>query len=104
MPPIVQTPLEDLYIKAGIPSQMQIAAQTFVDPDVGDALRYQAYAVHSDRLPPWIKFDTLARKFQFNPPGRSEGCVRIRVVARDFDGLEAEVNFTVNYGPGYSSL
>jgi AAA family ATP:ADP antiporter len=101
MPPIVQTPLEDLYIKTGILSNTQLDAQTFIDPDVGDALRYQAYAVHSDRLPPWIKFDTLARKFQFNPPRRSEGCIRIRVVARDFDGLEAEVSFTVNYGPGY---
>ena len=100
MPPMVHAPLEDLYVKSGVLSHMQLDAQTFIDPDVGDALKYQAYAVHAERLPPWVKFDTLGRKFQFNPPQRSEGCLEIRVVARDFDGLEAEVCFTLNYAPG----
>lgn len=98
MPPLVCTPLEDLSIPAGILSKMQIAAETFIDPDVGDALRYQAYISHSDKLPGWIKFDPLARKFRFHPPAQSEGRILIRVVARDFDGLEAELSFTLNYG------
>ena len=98
MPPFVRTPLEDLYLTAGVLSHMQIDADTFIDPDVGDALRYEAYALHSDRLPGWVKFDALGRNFQFHPPASSEGYLQIRVVARDFDGLEAEVSFTVNYG------
>ena len=97
MPPIVHTPLEDLYIASGVLSHMQIDAETFIDPDVGDALKYEAFALHSDRLPTWIKFDTLGRSFQFHPPATSNGCLQIRVVAKDFDGLEAEVRFTVNY-------
>lgn len=98
MPPMVCTPLEDLSIPAGILSEMQIAAETFIDPDVGDALKYLAYATHSEKLPGWIKFDPLARKFQFHPPAQSQGRVLIRVVARDFDGLEAELSFTLDYG------
>jgi hypothetical protein len=77
---------------------MQIAAETFIDPDVGDALKYHAYAAHSKKLPRWIKFDPLSRKFQFHPPAQSRGRMLIRVVARDFDGLEAELSFTLDYG------
>ncbi len=97
MPPIVRTPLRDMHIAAGVLSHMRIDAETFIDPDVGDALRYRAYTVHSEQLPGWIKFDALGRSFQFHPPANSSGTVEIRVVARDFEGLEAEVSFTVNY-------
>ena len=77
---------------------MALEPDTFVDPDVGDALRYQAFARYSDRLPAWIKFDALNRRFQFSPPASERGSLRIRVVARDFDGLEAELCFNVKYG------
>ena len=39
-----------------------------IQTDVGDALRYQAYLFYSTRLPNWIKFDTLNRRFEFHPP------------------------------------
>ncbi|MFT6956078.1 MAG: AAA family ATP:ADP antiporter [Halieaceae bacterium] len=97
MPPVVAEPLDDLFIPAGSPSQFQIDAKTFIDPDVGDALRYSAFANHSERLPPWIKFDGLNRRFSFSPPAAVDGQLIIRVVAKDYDGLEAEVCFTVNY-------
>jgi ATP:ADP antiporter, AAA family len=97
-PPIVTRELQDLEIPAGKVSMLQLGADTFVDPDVGDALKYQAYTADQERLPSWIKFDSFSRKFQFNPPRASSGSVTIRVVARDFDGLEAEVCFTLSYG------
>ncbi|MEP4484066.1 MAG: Npt1/Npt2 family nucleotide transporter [Halioglobus sp.] len=99
MPPVVQAPLEDLQIPAGQMSFLELDADTFVDPDVGDALKYHAFAIHSSRLPGWVKFDSLHRRFAFDPPADEQGSLRIRVVARDFDGLEAEVNFDVNYRP-----
>ncbi len=98
MPPVVGTPLDDMHIPSGELSHMQIDANTFIDPDVGDALKYRAYSIHSSRLPAWIRFDALSRKFHFHPPAQSRGSTRIRVVATDFDGLEAEVCFTLNYG------
>lgn len=97
-PPVVAAPLNDISIPAGQLSHMEIDPQTFVDPDIGDALKYQAYAFHSERLPSWIRFDGLNRRFRFLPPAASIGTLTIRVVARDFDGLEAEVSFNVDYG------
>ncbi|MBN7798485.1 ATP translocase [Parahaliea mediterranea] len=97
-PPVAAGDLEDLSIPAGEPTRLQIAANTFLDPDVGDALRYLAFAATGERLPGWVKFDGLNRRFDFHPPANSAGSLRIRVVARDFDGLEAEVCFTVTYG------
>jgi AAA family ATP:ADP antiporter len=97
-PPIAAGELEDLTIPAGQATQLHIAADTFIDPDVGDALRYLALPASGDRLPPWVKFDGLNRRFEFHPPADCNGSLRIRLVARDFDGLEAEVSFTVIYG------
>jgi len=96
--PVAAAELEDLSIPAGRASHMQLAADTFYDPDVGDALRYTAFCDTRSRLPVWVKFDALSRRFHFHPPADASGALRIRVVARDFDGLEAEVCFTVSYG------
>lgn len=96
-PPVVTAPLQDLSIPAGKVYRMQLRGDTFVDTDEGDALRYQAYATYSERLPSWIKFDALSRRFLFAPPAAACGSLRIRVVAKDFDGLEAESCFTLTW-------
>jgi AAA family ATP:ADP antiporter len=96
--PVLNSPLQDLRIPAGEVFRIQLKADTFVDSDIGDALRYQAYARYSDRLPSWIKFDGLGRRFVFNPPASASGSLQIRVVARDFEGLEAESSFTLVWG------
>ncbi|MEH6635952.1 MAG: putative Ig domain-containing protein [Halioglobus sp.] len=98
-PPVLITPLQDLSIPAGQSSQLDLAADTFVDNDVGDALRYQAYLFYAQKLPNWIKFDGLNQRFEFNPPRNIKGSSKIRVVARDFEGLEAESSFTLTWGP-----
>ncbi|MBT4522730.1 MAG: ATP translocase [Halieaceae bacterium] len=95
--PVVVTPLSDFDIPSGVLSHLVLDRDTFIDHDEGDAMKYQAFAEHSNRLPGWVKFDSLNRKFQFNPPPYSSGNLIIRVVARDFDGLEAETSFTVSY-------
>jgi AAA family ATP:ADP antiporter len=97
-PPVLSLPLRDLRIPSGRKSGLQLDADTFVDTDIGDALRYQAYLFYSTRLPNWIKFDTLNRRFEFHPPRHASGSLRIRVVARDFEGLEAEECFTLTWG------
>lgn len=97
-PPVAAGELEDLHIPAGRVTSLQVAADTFYDPDIGDALRYLAFAGRDERLPAWVKFDALNRHFRFHPPSQSRGSLRIRVVARDFDGQEAEISFTVSYG------
>lgn len=97
-PPVLSVPVQDVSIPSGQMSSLELDPDTFVDTDVGDALRYRAYALHTARLPPWIKFDGLNRRFVFQPPATERGSLQIRVVARDYDGLEAESSFTVTWG------
>jgi len=97
-PPVLHLPLHDLHIPSGQRSRLQLHANTFIDNDVGDALRYRAYGFYSERLPAWIRFDALNRHFDFHPPRSDSGSLRIRVVARDFEGLEAEECFTLTWG------
>lgn len=97
MPPILTSPLQDLFIKSGERSELQLDRDTFTDPDVGDALKYLAFQSPSERLPTWIKFDSFNRTFRFSPPSNSSGSLIIRVVARDYDGLEAQTTFTLSY-------
>jgi len=95
---VLSLPLQDMRIPSGQPSYLQLDVNTFIDRDIGDALRYQAYGFYSKRLPAWIKFDNLNRNFEFHPPRSGRGSLRIRVVARDFEGLEAEECFTLTWG------
>ncbi|GAB3289167.1 ATP translocase [Parahaliea aestuarii] len=101
-PPVATDQLDDMVIPAGSLTRLQLAEDTFIDPDVGDALRYSARCDDGERLPQWVTFDSLKRRFHFHPPDDSSGHLRIKVVARDFDGLEAEVSFNVIYGAGVS--
>jgi AAA family ATP:ADP antiporter len=99
LPPQVGLPLPDMDIPAGAISDFVMDEDTFYDPDEGDALKYQAYMNFDGSLPRWIKFDPLHRRFEFNPPAGTEGNVTIRVVAKDFDGAEADMEFQVSYSP-----
>jgi hypothetical protein len=98
-PPVLTVPVADVSIPAGQLSTLELNPDTFVDLDVGDALRYRAYASHTDRLPHWIKFDGLNRRFDFHPPHTDRGRLNIRIVARDYDGLESDSSFTLTWGP-----
>lgn len=97
LPPRVGLAPPDLDILSGEISGLQMDEDTFLDPDEGDALRYQAYSQVDGSLPRWVKFDALHRRFEFLPPPGSEGSIEIRVVARDFEGAEAEATFRVTY-------
>jgi AAA family ATP:ADP antiporter len=97
LPPVLARPIADLEIESGQVTEFVFEADTFLDPDEGDALRYQAFANHTDRLPGWIEFDDLQRRFRFSPAPASEGSVSLRVVARDYEGLQAASCFEVDY-------
>jgi AAA family ATP:ADP antiporter len=97
VPPQIGMPLPDMDITAGEISQFVMDEDTFVDADEGDALKYMAFAGPGEKLPSWVEFDALSRRFSFAPPPGSEGKLEINVVARDYDGLEAQASFTVRY-------
>ena len=98
LPPTVGIPLPDMDIPAGVISHFSLHEDSFVDADEGDALKYLAFTQFDNNLPNWVRFDAFHRRFEFHPPLGTEGTMEIRVVARDFDGLEAESTFEVRYG------
>ena len=99
LPPRVGLPLPDMDIRSGEISGMELHEDTFLDPDEGDALRYHALGDSDGDLPEWVKLDAFRQRFEFRPPPDSEGSIEIKVVARDFDGAEAETSFRLRYTP-----
>jgi AAA family ATP:ADP antiporter len=97
--PRMAAEIPGLTISAGVISQFTISEQTFIDPDIGDALKFRAQCASGKKLPSWIVFDRFSRTFIFNPPSKSEGSEEIIIIAEDFDGLSVSSKLIVNYGP-----
>ena len=60
-------------------------------------LTEQGEMFHRYAMDVLVRFDALNRRFRLQPPAGSSGTLEIRVVARDFDGLEAEMDFEIRY-------
>ena len=73
----------------GIISKFSVSECTFVDPDIGDALKFNAKQTSGEPLPKWIQFDRITRTFTFKPPENHEQALDIEVSATDFEGLSA---------------
>lgn len=95
--PKVKANIPSLTILAGVMSQFTISEQTFVDKDIGDALKFHAKTDTGDKLPKWISFDKYTRTFSFSPPMNSEGKEVIEVVAVDYEGLTVSSTLVVHY-------
>lgn len=97
-PPKLAGHIPDLTIPAGATSHFTVSEQTFVDPDLGDALRFYAHCNSGNKLPKWIVFDRFSRTFTFTPPARSSGSEHIKIVAIDFEGATVSGKMVVHYG------
>ncbi|TQV89644.1 ATP translocase [Aliikangiella coralliicola] len=96
-PPQVMAMIPHLQMPSGSMSKFSISECTFVDPDIGDALKFHARRVSGQPLPKWIKFDRMTRTFTFNPPVGHEGELNIEVIASDFEGLTASSKIKVTF-------
>lgn len=90
--------IPDLTIPSGVTSHFTVSEQTFVDPDVGDALKFHAHCFSGKKLPKWIVFDRFSRTFSFSPPELSSGTEVIKIVAVDYEGLTVSGKMVVHYG------
>ncbi|MFT5676370.1 MAG: AAA family ATP:ADP antiporter [Paraglaciecola sp.] len=97
-PPKLAANIPGLNIPAGVLSQFTISENTFVDPDLGDALKFKAHSESGKSLPDWVEFDRYSRTFSFTPPAQSTGRQVIKVVAVDFEGLMVSSTLVVVYG------
>lgn len=96
-PPQVMGVVPHLHMPAGILSKFSISECTFVDPDIGDALKFHANLQGGEPLPKWIKFDRMTRTFNFRPPEEYRGETAIEVIASDFEGLTASLDVKVTF-------
>jgi Putative Ig domain/Domain of unknown function (DUF4114) len=76
------------------------AANTFSDPDPGDALSYSAKLANGNNLPSWISFDPIARTFTGTPAPSDYVFTNIAVTATDKAGLSVTSNFGLNFNTG----
>ncbi len=96
-PPQVMAMIPHLHIPSGQLSKFSISECTFVDPDIGDALKFEATLDCGEQLPKWIKFDRMTRTFTFRPPNDYYSEISILVVASDFEGLTASTEVRVTF-------
>ncbi|HRP35800.1 MAG TPA: putative Ig domain-containing protein [Gammaproteobacteria bacterium] len=98
LPPVVSRRLPDVYVPAGQVLMFSVPDRAFIDPDPGDALRYQARAADGGPLPGWIRFDAHNQSFTIRPPAGRSGTLEVTLSATDFEGLSVDSGFGVSYG------
>ncbi|MEO5340940.1 MAG: putative Ig domain-containing protein [Magnetococcus sp. MYC-9] len=82
--PTVAHTLKNQGVVRGSSFQYQFAADTFVDVDVGDTLKYSASGlVANQSLPNWLRFDPATRTFSGTPGVGDVGTVYVKVTAED---------------------
>jgi AAA family ATP:ADP antiporter len=96
-PPQLMAAIPDLHMPSGTLSKFSISECTFMDPDIGDALKFEAKLESGTPLPKWIKFDRMTRTFSFTPPVGYLGETFILVTASDFEGLSASSAVKVTF-------
>ncbi len=96
-PPEVKAMVPNLHMPSGALSKFSISECTFVDPDIGDALKFDAMLQDGAPLPNWIKFDRITRTFTFSPPEEHVAEYNIKVTATDFEGLTASTEIQVRF-------
>jgi len=98
LPPVVNARLPDVYVPAGQMLVFTVPEHAFLDPDPGDALRFQACCSDGAPLPAWVRFDAFNHSFTIRPPAGEDGTLEVKVSATDFEGLSVESMFAISYG------
>jgi ATP:ADP antiporter, AAA family len=97
LPPVVSKQLPDVYVPAGQMLVFSVPDQTFMDPDPGDTLAYEAHMAGGAPLESWIRFDRHNQTFTLRPPA-GEGSAEVVLTATDFEGLSVQSGFRIEYG------
>lgn len=94
LPPELHTPINDVEVVANEPFSFAIAEDTFVDPDPGGVITLRSWREDGARLPSWLTFNPTTRIFSGVPPA-DLSALKVKVTARDYDGLEAKTHFLI---------
>jgi Ca2+-binding RTX toxin-like protein len=91
--PVLSAALPDQAAAQGAPFSYTFAADSFVDPDAGDALTYSATLADGSALPVWLSFDAVTRTFSGIPD--VPGAIGVRVTVEDAGNLTASDVFDI---------
>ena len=94
--PTLDNAIADANATEGQALNVVVPADTFSDPDTGDALTYTAQLSGGGALPSWLDFDALTQTFTGTPPNNSNGSLDIEVIATDGGGLAVSDTFTLD--------
>lgn len=94
-PPVLAVPVADQVTDEDAAFNFQLPADTFTDPDVGDALSFSATLVDGSELPAWLLFDAATQTFSGTPTNDDVGTLNVRVTAADNDGESAVDDFVL---------
>jgi hypothetical protein len=75
----------------------QLPADTFVDPELGDVLRYKASVTGRRGLPRWLEFDAETLRFRGTVPVGAGPETVLNVRAIDFDGAWVEAQLVLRH-------
>ena len=92
-PPVLDGVVAAKIVQEDESFQFSIAANVFVDPDIGDQLYWQATLTDGTALPHWLNFDPLTRTFSGLPLNEHVGEHQIVLEVRDQAGEAASTSF-----------
>lgn len=75
-----------------------VPADAFAHTDQNAVVVLRSALANGDPLPAWLHFDSKTARFEGTPPAGLRGELVIRIQARDAQGREAEVTFTIKVG------
>jgi hypothetical protein len=90
-------PLEPRALAPNEKFDFELPADTFVDPDLGDVLRYHASVEGQRGLPGWLEFDAETLRFRGTVPLGAGPETALIVRATDFDGAWAEARLVLQH-------
>ena len=79
-------------------TQFQIPATAFGHTDPSAIVFLQASTADGGALPSWLRFDSVLGIFRGTPPGGVRTAIEIVLTARDQEGREANLSFTLELG------
>jgi len=82
-PPELKKIIDNVSVDKNTSFAYTILQDTFIDPDIGDVLTYQATELNKDQLPAWLAFDSVTRHFSGTPGNFDGGVYIIQVTALD---------------------
>ncbi len=93
--PIVNRTIPSMVVQEGVPINLSIPADTFIDEDAGDTLTFAATLADGGALPTWLVFDARSGTIGGTPPVGGLGDLSLRIMASDSLGASAATPLTL---------